>query len=109
MSRIFQKKSNANKTRGEKGGSIMIRSLLVDEYFKVAFGGGTGPMENESEYSWFHAHRHEYTRIQTRGLRREPGERDAGRAQLREAAAGSGHGPKVKAPGESYCPVLPLT
>lgn len=89
----------------------MICSLLVDEYFKVAFGGGTGPMENESEYSWFHAHRHEYTQIQTRccGLGREPGERDAGRAQLREAAAGSGHGPKVKAPGESYRPVLPLT
>lgn len=50
MSRIFQKKSNANKTRGEKGGT-MICSLLVDEYFKVVFGDGTGPMENESEYS----------------------------------------------------------
>lgn len=47
-----------------------------------------------------------YTEIQTHccGLRREPGERDAGRAQLREAAAGSGHGPKVKAPSESYRP-----
>lgn len=40
---------------GGEGRKTAICSLLVDEYFEVAFGGGTGPMENESEYSWFHA------------------------------------------------------
>lgn len=44
-------------------------------------------------------------------LRREPGERDAEKFQSRAtmAAAGAGRGPKVKASGESYCPVQPLT
>lgn len=36
-------------------GDTAICSLLVDEYIEVAFGSGTSPMKNESEYSWFHA------------------------------------------------------
>lgn len=65
-------------------GDTMICNSLVDEYIEVAFG--TGPMKNESEYSWFHA---DILKQTDSPLRREPGERDAGRAQLREAADGA--------------------
>lgn len=72
MPHILQNKSN--KTETGRGGDPVC-CPLVDEYFEVAFGGGTGPAENESEYNSTQTH----SRIQTR-LRRKPGERDAGRA-----------------------------
>lgn len=52
MPHILQKESNEIGTRGSV-------SAVPDEYFEVAFGGGTGPVENESEYN--SAQTHSYT------------------------------------------------
>jgi len=64
--------------RSEEGGGP-----LADEYLEVAFGDGTGWKTKVNTTP-----RRQYSYTDSHGdLRRKPGERDAGRAQSRAAAA----------------------
>lgn len=83
MPHILQNEYFERNWDGARGNSVWA-VLWPTKYFEVAFGGGTGPVENESEYNFMQAH--SYTDSHW-GSRREPGERDAGRAQSRAAAA----------------------
>jgi len=108
MSHILQNKSNSNETcQDEKGPCLPIpRQANISKSLSV-----TGPVPWKTKVNTAGSTQtHSYTNPHW-DLRCEPGERDAGWFQSRAtmAAAGAGRGPKVKASGESYRPVQPLT